>query len=44
MAKTKIKVSRIITIPYLFTLVILNGDDGRIKDVCFKTHWFTGQG
>ena len=44
MAKTKIKVSRIITIPYLFTVVILKGNDGRIKNVCFKTHWFTKEG
>ena len=44
MAKTKIKVSKIITIPYLFTLVIYSDSEGRIKNVCIKTHWFTREG
>jgi len=44
MAKTTIKVSQIITIPYLFTLAIFKDSKGRIKNVCFKTHWFAREG
>lgn len=35
---TKIIISRIITIPFLFTLAILRDNKGRFKNVCIKTH------